>query len=264
MIKKTFIFFLSLTLLCGLSFAKTTKARKIIYSPDDIAFINCKVKNTTCIVLPKSEKILDFTVGDKDFWIVEGVANFCWIKPAQKRSETNINLVCSSGTVYSFVLREVSGTNKAVDYKVFVENKNLKLLNNASLNQPSFVSAKELEYYKNQLAQLQNEIVEIQKTAEEEKERNIETFRETFPATLNFDYKFKKHTKPFNVKAIFTDGKFTYIKCNPEELPALYEVKDNKPNLIQFKYDKGIYIVPKVVDEGYLQIGKKKLYFKRS
>jgi len=41
------------------------------------------------------------------------------------------------------------------------------------------------------------------------------------------------------------------------------EVKDGKPNLISFQFESGVYIAPKIIDNGYLAIGKKKLPFAR-
>jgi type IV secretion system protein VirB9 len=35
------------------------------------------------------------------------------------------------------------------------------------------------------------------------------------------------------------------------------------PNLINFQFENGTYVVPKVLDSGYLAIGKKKLMFSR-
>jgi type IV secretion system protein VirB9 len=69
------------------------------------------------------------------------------------------------------------------------------------------------------------------------------------------------------VSAIYTDGKFTYIRAEAAELPALYELVDDwpshvkAPNLVNFQVDHGLYIVPKVLDSGYLRIGKRKLVF---
>ena len=40
-------------------------------------------------------------------------------------------------------------------------------------------------------------------------------------------------------------------------------MKDGKPNLINFQLENGVYIVPKILDRGYLAIGKKKLSFTR-
>jgi len=40
-------------------------------------------------------------------------------------------------------------------------------------------------------------------------------------------------------------------------------VKDGKPNLINFQVENGVYIVPKIIDSGYLAVGKKKITFTR-
>ena len=62
---------------------------------------------------------------------------------------------------------------------------------------------------------------------------------------------------------MYNDDKFTYLQARPEETPVIYEIKDGKPNLINFRYDNGVYVVEKILDEGYLAIGKQKLKFKR-
>ena len=68
---------------------------------------------------------------------------------------------------------------------------------------------------------------------------------------------------PFNISAIYHDDRFTYIKSAAQETPTIYEVKDKKPNLINFDLENGVYVVPKIVDEGYLVVGKKKITFSR-
>ncbi len=40
-------------------------------------------------------------------------------------------------------------------------------------------------------------------------------------------------------------------------------MKDGKPNLINFELANGVYVIPKIVDQGYLAVGKKKLAFER-
>ena len=70
-----------------------------------------------------------------------------------------------------------------------------------------------------------------------------------------------KYEKPFQVRAMWHDGQFTYIKADATELPALYEVKDGKPTLLNFQVHQGTYVVPKVVDQGYLALGKERFSF---
>jgi type IV secretion system protein VirB9 len=40
-------------------------------------------------------------------------------------------------------------------------------------------------------------------------------------------------------------------------------MKDGKPNLISYELRDGTYVIPKVMDSGYLQLGKKRMEFKR-
>src|SRR5438874_10547060 len=82
--------------------AQNREARTIKYSAKDIVLIKARLRYTTLIVLPQSEKILDFVTGDKDFWIVEGTQNFCYIKPAKQGGSTDVTLITAAGTVYSF------------------------------------------------------------------------------------------------------------------------------------------------------------------
>ena len=70
-----------------------------------------------------------------------------------------------------------------------------------------------------------------------------------------------KYERPFLVRSIWHDGQFTYIKADATELPALYEIKDGKPGLLNFQVQNGTYVVPKVLDRGYLSLGKERFEF---
>ena len=65
-------------------------------------------------------------------------------------------------------------------------------------------------------------------------------------------------------RQIWRDDKFTYLRGQFQETPALYEVKDKKPSLINFDFANGLYTVPKELDNGYLAIGKQKVEFHRT
>jgi type IV secretion system protein VirB9 len=41
-------------------------------------------------------------------------------------------------------------------------------------------------------------------------------------------------------------------------------MKDGKPNLVNFELSNGVYVIPKVLDQGYLALGQKKLTFVRA
>ena len=65
------------------------------------------------------------------------------------------------------------------------------------------------------------------------------------------------------MSAIYHDDSFTYIKCAAREKPALYEMKDGKPNLVNYDLREGTYIIPKVMDSGYVELGNKRMEFTR-
>src|SRR5258708_9536784 len=97
-------------------------ARTVQYHSQDIIPIRAKVKYTTLIELPTTEKIMEAATGDKDFWIVDVVGNFCFVHPAKPGISSNLNLITDKGNIYSFTLQDISGaTTTTPDLKVIVE-----------------------------------------------------------------------------------------------------------------------------------------------
>ena len=239
-------------------------AKVVSYSEKDVIAVRAKVRFSTLIVLPKLEQILDFTCGDKEFWIVNGSQNFAYVKPAKTGTQTNLNLITASGNVYSFVLSEVTdATDSEPDLKIFIEPKDESMLSAAN-GQPRFVTAQQVEDYRQQAQIAKAEARDAKQAAQTVIEREAGQFRAEYPSSLKFPYRIEQGKRPFNVTAMYTDGKFTYIQAHPDEPPALYELKDGKPNLIQFEFRNGTYIAAKVLDSGYLAVGKQKLSFVRS
>ncbi len=110
---------------------------------------------------------------------------------------------------------------------------------------------------------IQSQASDQVRTAQAQATDEISRFRATYATKVQFDYSLdpKAAREPFLVSAVYHDESFTYIRCAAREKPALYEVKDGKPNLITFQVENGVYIAPKVIDSGYLVVGKKKLEF---
>ena len=238
------------------------------YREHDIVTLHCRLRFTTVIVLPKAEKILDYVVGDKEFWVVDGAENLAFVKPAKAGAQTDLNLVTASGNIYSFVLIENGGAGQP-DLKVFVNPQDESLLNSIQ-GQPKFVAATAVHDFEEQYKLAQRRALDAQMDADlkvqaakvEAKQAEEKALAESM-SKLEFGYRFDRNKAPFFVSAIYHDGKFTYIKANSAEPPALYELRDGKASLINFDFANGVYTAPKVIDEGYLQIGKKKMSFVR-
>ena len=246
------------------AFAQTT--RDVSYSSRSVVQVNAKLRFTTMIILPESEEILDFVCGDKDFWIVSGNQNLAYVKPAKAGVTTNLNLVAASGNVYSFLLTEGAAEP---DLKLYVVADDT--MKSSLGGPPKYYTAAQVEEFKHaaddarkQADAAKAEAVKSTADAAKTVEDRVNAFRATYPTQLHFPYVVKGNGPPFNVVAIYHDDRFTYIRANATELPSLYEKQDNAPSLINFQVENGVYVVPKVLDSGYLVIGHKKLVFERA
>lgn len=224
-------------------------ARIVKYHANDIVSVRARMRYTTMIQLPATEKILEVATGDKDFWIIDTVGNYCFLHPAKEGIHSNLNLITDKGTVYTFTLDDAESGDP--DLKVVIEP-----VDSSSLAAVSgigkLVSSIEVDQVRAQ-AQL----------AQSHAALAVEQFRADYPTqALKFDYSFHNDST-FQVSAIYHDERFTYIKSGASEKFAVYELKDGKPDLITFQLKDGTYILPTIVDKGYLEIGKHKLEFER-
>ena len=247
----------------GTGEASEPGARTVKYGKEDIVAVHAKLRFSTLIVLPEDEEILDFTTGDREFWIINGAHNLCYVHPAQAGIRSNLNLITASGHVYSFLLTEISNDSATQpDLKLFVEPKEGSALGTVLRG---YVHASDAEAYKKEMADLRQQTTEQIRAAEAHAAEEINRFRSSYATKLSFDYELdpKAPREPFLVSAIYHDDSFTYVRTGAREKPVFYEIKDGKPNLVSFQLENGVYIVPKVVDHGYLALGKKKLAFTR-
>jgi type IV secretion system protein VirB9 len=167
------------------------------------------------IVLPEDEEILDFTTGDKEFWIINGAHNLCYVHPAQAGIHSNLNLITASGHVYSFVLSEISNEpNAEPDLKVFIEPKETSSVAGSS-SLSGYVRAGEAEAYKKELQDLRTETASEITSAKSEVAAEIAKFRSEYQTKLQFDYVLdsKLTREPFLVTAMYHDDAFTYRRA---------------------------------------------------
>jgi type IV secretion system protein VirB9 len=231
--------------------AQTTGIREVSATARSLVPLQTRLRYTTMIVLPDGEEILDVICGDKDFWVISATHNIAHVKPAKEGATTNLNLVAASGTVYSFLLTEKGGATLP-DIKVYVN-----VDPSEQTGKPKYFSATQVEGLKTELTEARAAVEAAERRATE----TIANYQQQYPTRLQFAYGPARYAKPFLVRSIWHDGRFTYIKTDASELPALYEVKDGKPSLLNFQVHDGTYVVPKVLDEGYLSLGKERFTF---
>jgi type IV secretion system protein VirB9 len=242
---------LALALVSADAAAQDASARTVQYHSQDIVPIHAKLKYTTLIELPATEKIMQAATGDKEFWVVDLVGNFCFVHPAKAGIASNLNLITDKGNIYSFTLQDVSGTSTVPDLKVLIQPADRSAIVAAS-GPPQFVPAAQFEESRQALAAVQSHVKQV-----------VDEYKSAYPLQLKFDYSFKANEAPFDIQSIYHDDKFTYIKTKAPEKFSVYEMKDGKPNLISYDLRDGTYIIPKVMDSGYVELGKKRMDFSR-
>ena len=239
---------------------------------DRIHRLRARVRHTTLIVLPAGERILDFVVGDSEYWHLTGAANVAYLKPLAKNAKTNVALVCESGRIYSFLAAEDG--SKPPHLVVRIEpgdgsgGAGDPNSSNLSDGAPAFVARSEVAAYREMAAEAAESARRAQRLAEDavaqaEADRIAanEAFRAEYPTRLAFEYKLDGNAakRPFLVEAMWHDGEFTYLRSRAQEAPALYELRDGKPALVAFDLAAdGLYVARRVLADGWLRIGEKR------
>ena len=226
--------------------------------------VRAALLQSTLIVLPPEEKVSNVFAGDTVDWVFDGghvASRFISVKPKVAGSTTDVHIISDHGNEYTLELQEISADpDPRFDSKVFVTPGD-QAAKEKLTELPVFVPAAELDQAKQQIATAQAAEAATLR-AEQQKEKE---YRSQYPGTLHFDFTWDQSKgKELGLQEIWRDDKFTYLSGQFQETPALYEVKDGKPSLINFDFNDGLYTVPKELERGYLAIGKQKVEFHRT
>ena len=256
----------------ALSAASTAEAAiiRVGDNPDRIIRVRTRVRHTTVIQLPGRENILDFVVGDSEYWHLTGAANLAFLKPISEGVNTNVALVCESGRIYSFLVSEQPGQPHLVVRIASAAESDPRI--SPTIHQPAFVARDQVAAYQQMAEQARQTAVAAQTQAEQQiaavrqqAEVEINSFRAVYPTRLKFPYRLQDKALrwPFLVQGMWHDGQFTYLRSNAQESPALYEIKDGKPALVAYDLtEDGLYVARHLLGDGWLQIGKEKAQWK--
>jgi len=231
--------------------------------------IRTSLNESTLLELPAEEKVATVFGGNTDDWIFNAghvASRFISVKPkaAAAKSSTNVHIISDHGNDYTLELQEVSGDpNPSFDSTVFLipaDKEAQKKIAEAPVFVPVAEVKEKEERLEKQVADAEAKATADRKAAQDAQEK----YASTYPSNLHFDYTWdQSKARALGVKQIWDDGKFTYIQGKFEEPPVVYELKDKKGSLINFDFANGLYIVPKLLQNGYVAIGKAKVEFHR-
>lgn len=250
--------------LCLAALAATgLPARTVEVGPADVIEVRARARFATTVVLPRGERILDWVCGDADYWSVQGAANLAFVKPTAEGVSTNVTLVTDQGRVYTLLFRE-TGADGEPDLKVFLKPTGDETPP-AGLMPVRFEPRGAAAALERQVAEAHQQAAETERRAQVEIADRAAAFRAAYPAAMRFDYALESgaNKAPFRMEAMWRDDRFTYIRADPEETPALYESRDGQPSLVPYDFADGLYVTRRLLGDGWLQIGKRKLRFRR-
>ncbi len=234
--------------------------------------VTAQVRHTTTIVLPREERIADVVACDAEYWDVSAAENVAYVKPLEAGVASNVTLVAESGRVWALLVAESSAEEP--DLVVYVDGPERPSPADAPRHAPAFVAGGELAAHEAEAAAARAELLAIEEAAAEEvaairseHDAAWTRWRDEYPRRLRFPYRLDPAASgpPFEVEALWHDGRFTYLRSRAEESPALYELQEAdrrfgreglEPSLVSYEvFDDGLYVADHVLGPGRLRIG---------
>jgi type IV secretion system protein VirB9 len=232
---------------------KIDDPRSVRVGERSVVTINLCQLMSTMLVLPDKELTRVTQVADTDNWVLETnqskqASRFLSIKVRKPLvPQTTLNVITDHDSTYTFRLFL---NDQHCDSKVFIDPDE-QLAKHIAETRP-WASPETVDDLKHQLEVANNRA----NAAAGEVSSKVDAFRSSYPRKLKFEYRFdNKLAEKMGIKSIFNDSQFTFVSSVTQETPALYEVKDGKPNLVHFDFRDGLYTADRVIDQGYLAIG---------
>ena len=235
-------------------------------TPDITVFqLATRLRHTTVITLPPHETILDFVVGDAEYWHLTGSANVAFLKPIAQDAATNIALVCASGRIYSFLVRESAHDEPHLVVRIGAGDPLGAGDPTAAFpgggHEPAFVSRDRVRGFEILAEQAQLQIAQVRSEAIQD----VDAFRADYPTRITMGYELPRDADewPWRIDGMWHDGEFTYVRSHAQETPAIYEEKDGQPSLVPYDLQAdGLFVVRRLLGDGWFQLGDDRLVWR--
>ena len=192
--------------------------------------IRAGLLQSTLILLPAEEKVANVFAGDTVDWVFDGghvASRFISIKPKLANSTTDIHIVSDHGNEYTLAAsgglrRRRSPLRFQSLHRARRQGRQRQAGRAARLCARRRAGQGETGSSSSQGC--------AGRRAEGRSRPKPKQYRSQYPGTLHFDYTWDKTKgKELGLQQIWRDDKFTYLRGQFQETPALYEVKDKKP-----------------------------------
>ena len=122
----------------------------------------------------------------------------------------------------------------------------------AASGPPQFVPAAQLEQSKQQLAAVESHVAQA-----------VDEYKSAYPLSAQIRLQLSGQRGALRHRGDLSRRQVHLHQDHAPEKFSVYEMRDGKPNLITYDLNDGTYIIPKVMDSGYVELGKKRMEFTR-
>lgn len=211
---------------------KDSRVKVFTYSEGDVYKVAAHYGVSTYIRFSEEEEIKHISLGDSISWELAPINNGLFIKPIEKRADTNMTII-TNRFIYNFELTAKTRSIKDKHQTFFVK---FRYPQDVLIAAMAAAKAKEAQ----------------QKEEEAYQAEEISSDHKTSPEDWNLNYS-KKGDEDIAPIHVFDDGTFTYFQF-PEKLsvPAIFMVdSEQQESLINF-HQKGKYIVVQRIGQQFM------------
>ena len=237
--------------------------RSVAASPSQPIVVFTRVRTVTTVRLPAGEAIVHTVAGDAENWDLTARGRELSVKPYVAGLVSNVTVSCASGAVFTFTVGE--DADAVTDYVVTVE---------APETEPALTalaaSAVDVRYrpasavagFRERLESYRAERERVRLWADAH--RRQEDFVRDFAGRVRLPYQVtaEAYGTPFLLRDLWTDGEFTYLRTEGQEIPAVFAWRGDSLEVVHTDVEpEGLLVVEQVIRHGTLRLGGREAWF---
>ena len=251
--------------------AERTPIRTVTASSAQPIVVFTRVRTVTTVRLPAGEEIVRTAAGDAENWDLTARGRDLAIKPYVAGLVSNVTVSCASGAVFTFTV--IEDADAAADYVVTVEVEEDVALESvaAAAVEARFRPAFAVAGFRERLAayreRRERAVFEGRREVDRlwaDASRRQEEFVRDFAARVRLPYQVTEEafSPPFLLRDLWTDGTFTYLRTEGQEIPAVYVWRGDAAEVVHTDVEPGgLLVVEQVIRHGTLSLGGREAWF---
>ena len=249
-----------------------TPIRTVVVSSAQPIAVFTRVRTVTTVRLPAGEEIVHTVTGDAENWDLTARGRELSVKPYVAGLVSNVTVSCASGAVFTFTV--IEDADVVTDYVVTVEAEEedivLESVDAAGVAvqyRPAFLVAgfrERLAAYREQRERAALEGRQQVDRLWADASRRREQFVRDFAGRVRLPYQVTEEAfgPPFLLRDLWTDGTFTYLRTEGQEIPAVQVWRGDAAEVVHTDVEPGgLLVVEQVIRHGTLSLGGREAWF---